>query len=167
MPQFSFDTFASELSACVAAPTVKSCRSRGGMLTPVIAMSLIESPLVAFLATCDAARARAFYESTLGLRVTADTPFALVLDSRGTTIRMQKVETFTPQPFTAMGWAVADIEKTIDQLRGRGVAFERYASLPQDEAGIWTTPDGSRVAWFKDPDGNTLSLTQAAPVSAR
>jgi catechol 2,3-dioxygenase-like lactoylglutathione lyase family enzyme len=130
-------------------------------------MSLVESPLVAFLATRDAARARAFYESTLGLRVTADTPFALVLDSRGTTIRMQKVETFTPQPFTAMGWTVADIEKTIDQLRGRGVAFERYASLPQDEAGIWTTPDGSRVAWFKDPDGNTLSLTQAAPASAR
>ena len=123
-------------------------------------MSLSQSSLVAFIATRDAARARAFYESTLGLRVIADSPFALVLDSRGTTIRIQKVETFTPHPFTSLGWTVADIAKSIDELRGRGVLFERYQTLPQDQAGIWTTPDGSKVAWFKDPDGNTLSLTQ-------
>jgi catechol 2,3-dioxygenase-like lactoylglutathione lyase family enzyme len=129
----------------------------------VATVSLAESPLVAFMATRHAARARAFYESTLGLRVIADTPFALVLDSRGTTVRIQKVETLTPHPFTSLGWKVADIAKTIDDLRGRGVVFERYPSLPQDEAGIWTTPDGSRVAWFKDPDGNTLSLTQPGP----
>jgi catechol 2,3-dioxygenase-like lactoylglutathione lyase family enzyme len=123
-------------------------------------MSLSQSSLVAFIATRDAARARAFYESTLGLRVIADSPFALVLDSRGTTIRIQKVETLTPHPFTSLGWTVVDIAKSIDELRGRGVSFERYQTLPQDQAGIWTTPDGSKVAWFKDPDGNTLSLTQ-------
>ena len=130
-------------------------------------MSLSQADLVAFIATRDAARARAFYESTLGLRVLADTPFALVIDARGTTIRIQKVETFAPQPFTALGWRVLDIAATVDELRGRGVAFERYESLPQDEAGIWTTPDGSRVAWFKDPDGNTLSVTQLGAAERR
>ena len=130
-------------------------------------MSLSQSELVAFIATRDGARARAFYESTLGLRVLADTPFALVFDARGTTIRIQKVESFAPHPFTALGWRVPDITATVDELRGRGVAFERYESLPQDEAGIWTTPDGSRVAWFKDPDGNTLSVTQLGPAERR
>ena len=131
-------------------------------------MSLSESSLVAFIATRDGARARAFYESTLGLRVIADSPVALVLDSRGTTIRIQKVDALTPHPFTSLGWTVADIAKSVDELRGRGVSFERYQPLPQDEAGIWTTPDGSKVAWFKDPDGNTLSLTQpGAPAPGR
>jgi catechol 2,3-dioxygenase-like lactoylglutathione lyase family enzyme len=125
-------------------------------------MTLAQSALVAFIPTLDAGRARAFYESTLGLCVVADTPFALILDSRGTTIRIQKVETFTPHPFTALGWQVADIVATMGELRGRGVAFQRYASMPQDQAGIWTAPDGTRVAWFKDPDGNTLAVSQPA-----
>ena len=125
-------------------------------------MTLAESPLVAFIATRDAARARAFYESTLGLRVVADTPFALIVRSGVAILRIQKVEALAPQPFTALGWTVADIAATIDELRGRGVVFERYSSLPQDEVGVWNTPDGSKVAWFKDPDGNTLSLTQSS-----
>jgi catechol 2,3-dioxygenase-like lactoylglutathione lyase family enzyme len=129
-------------------------------------MSLAQSALVAFIPTRDADRARAFYESTLGLRVVADSPFALILDSRGTTIRIQKVEAFTPHPFTALGWQVADIVATMNELRGRGVAFERYASMPQDHAGIWTAPDGTRVAWFKDPDGNTLALSEPSPVTS-
>jgi catechol 2,3-dioxygenase-like lactoylglutathione lyase family enzyme len=126
------------------------------------ALSLAASPVVAFVATRDAARARAFYESTLGLRVVADTPFALVVDSGGTTIRIQKVEAFTPHPFTALGWAVRDIARTMAALRERGVVFQRFEFVSQDAHGVWTTPDGSKVAWFQDPDGNTLSLSEHA-----
>jgi hypothetical protein len=63
-------------------------------------------------------------------------------------------------PWTVLGWAVPDIEATLAELAGRGVAGLRFENLPQDEQGIWTTPDGSKVAWFHDPDGNTLSITQ-------
>jgi catechol 2,3-dioxygenase-like lactoylglutathione lyase family enzyme len=162
--------------ACSIVRAVKSCgppgefghvdiRSRAVRLRRLVTpMSLAQGALVAFIPTRDAERSRAFYESTLGLRVVADTPFALILDSRGTTIRIQKVETFAPHPFTALGWTVVDIVATMAELRGRGVAFERYASMPQDESGIWTTPDGTRVAWFKDPDGNTLAVSE--PVRA-
>ena len=125
-------------------------------------MSLASHPLVAFVATRDATRARAFYEGTLGLRVIADTPFALVLDAQGTTVRVQKVESFTPHPFTALGWSVKDIAQTMAELASRGVAFERYDFLPPDGRGVWTAPDGTKVAWFKDPDGNTLSVTEHA-----
>ena len=125
-------------------------------------MSLASDPLVAFIATRDAIRARAFYEGTLGLRVIADTPYALVLDAQGTTVRVQKVESFTPHPFTALGWSVMDIAQTMAELASRGVAFERYDFLPPDGRGVWTAPDGTKVAWFKDPDGNTLSVTEHA-----
>ena len=126
-------------------------------------MSIASSPLVAFIPTRDAVRARAFYEGTLGLRFVSDNPFGLVVDSGGTTIRIQKVEAFTPQPFTALGWTVGDIAAAIAELRGRGIAFERYEFLSQDALGVWTTPDGTKVAWFKDPDGNTLALSQMGP----
>ena len=129
-------------------------------------MRIASSSLVAFIPTRNAARARAFYEGTLGLRFVSDSPFALVVDSGGTTVRIQKVEALTPQPFTALGWTVSDIAETIAELRGRGVAFESYEFLSQDALGVWTTPDGTKVAWFKDPDGNTLSLTQMGPSPA-
>jgi catechol 2,3-dioxygenase-like lactoylglutathione lyase family enzyme len=131
-------------------------------------MALSDMPLVAFLATRDAARSRAFYESTLGLRFIEDTPFALVLDAAGTLLRIQKVETFAPHPFTSLGWKVPDIAVEVAGLRSKGVRCERYESLEQNEDGVWTTPDGSKVAWFKDPDGNTLSLTEyvyATPIA--
>jgi catechol 2,3-dioxygenase-like lactoylglutathione lyase family enzyme len=126
-------------------------------------MSLASSTLVAFVATRDAARARSFYEGTLGLCIVSDTPFALIVDAGGTTVRIQKVQAFTPHPFTALGWTVNDLARTIAELRGRGVVFERYEFVLQDALGVWTTPDGAKVAWFKDPDGNTLSLTQVGP----
>ena len=69
-------------------------------------------------------------------------------------------ETFTPQPFTVLGWAVRDIAQTVRELAARGVAFHRYGFMQQDDLGIWSAPSGARVAWFPDPDGNTLSLTQ-------
>src|SRR5689334_19705776 len=132
------------------------------MSSPDPQTSLAANPIVAFIATSDAVRARAFYEDTLGLRIVSDTPFALVADANGTTLRIQKVATFKPHPFTALGWNVSDIIATMAALRARHVVFERYEFIPQDAHGVWTTPDGSKVAWFKDPDGNTLSLTELA-----
>jgi catechol 2,3-dioxygenase-like lactoylglutathione lyase family enzyme len=124
------------------------------------AMSIARSPVIAFVATTDAARARAFYEGALGLAITEDSPFALVANAGGTMLRIQKVEKFTPLPFTTLGWQVSNIEKTMKELTGKGVRFERYDFLEQDAEGVWSTPDGAKIAWFKDPDGNTLSVAQ-------
>jgi catechol 2,3-dioxygenase-like lactoylglutathione lyase family enzyme len=118
------------------------------------------SKVIAFVATADGARAKAFYVDVLGARFVADEPHALVLDLNGTMLRVQKVQSVTPQPFTVLGWEVRGIERVMASLVGRGVAFERYGFLDQDERGVWTTPDGAKIAWFKDPDGNTLSLTE-------
>jgi catechol 2,3-dioxygenase-like lactoylglutathione lyase family enzyme len=117
--------------------------------------------VVAFVATRDADRARAFYERVLDLRLVADEPFALVFDAHGTTLRVQKVPELAPARHTALGWLVSDVGAAVRQLSARGVAFERYPGLVQDDLGVCTFPAGSRVAWFKDPDGNTLSLTEA------
>ncbi len=116
--------------------------------------------LVAFLATANADKAKTFYERTLGLTLREDSPFALVFDANGVMLRIQKMQAVTPAPGTALGWDVADIQATIAELTTRGVTFERYPGLPQDDLGIWQSPAGARVAWFKDPDGHTLSLTQ-------
>lgn len=118
------------------------------------------TPLVAFLATTDGARARAFFETTLGLILVEDTPVALVFDAGGTTLRVQKVKELAPHGFTSLGWRVADLDGVVRDLAVRGVVFERYPFLEQDALGIWTAPGGgARVAWFKDPDGNVLSLS--------
>jgi len=118
------------------------------------------SRLMAFVATKDPAKARSFYENTLGLRVIADEPFAIVLDANGTMLRVQKVREVTPVPHTALGWRVTDIRSAVRGLGEKGVAFERFGFFPQDELGIWTADDGTKVAWFKDPDGNLLSVTE-------
>jgi len=115
---------------------------------------------MAFVATTDAARARAFYGDVLGLRLVSDEAFALVFESEGTTVRVQKVARMTPSPYTVLGWSVPDIDTTMERLRSGGVQFESFGLPGQDEAGVWTAGDGTRVAWFKDPDGNVLSLTQ-------
>ena len=115
---------------------------------------------MAFAATVDAERARRFYADVLGLRLVSDEEYALVFDANGVMLRLQKVQELSPHPFTALGWLVDDIRSTVAGLVERGVVFERYGFLPQDADGIWTTPDGSKVAWFKDPDGNLLSLTE-------
>jgi catechol 2,3-dioxygenase-like lactoylglutathione lyase family enzyme len=117
---------------------------------------------IAFIPVRDRAVARSFYEGTLGLTVIDDTPFALVLDANGTTLRLTPVPDFTVQPFTIAGWQVPDITVAVHELSDRGVVFSRYEGMAQDEQGIWSAPGGNRVAWFKDPDGNTLSLTAFA-----
>jgi catechol 2,3-dioxygenase-like lactoylglutathione lyase family enzyme len=114
---------------------------------------------VAFLATTDFARARAFFEGILGLRLLAEDPVALVYDLAGTTMRVARVGSFDPQPFTVLGWRVADPVAVARELAGRGVVLERYAGFDQDDAGVWTAPSGARIAWFRDPDGNLLSIS--------
>ena len=118
------------------------------------------SRLVGFVATADAARARAFYRDTLGLEQVEDNGYSLVFNAGDTRLRVQRVETVAPHVYTALGWDVEDIVSTVRSLAGRGVAFLRVTGLPQDDDGIWHIPDGSMVAWFHDPDGNTLSLGQ-------
>ena len=122
---------------------------------------LESADLVAFAATADLARARAFYEGVLGLTVVDDTPIACVLDANGTTLRVTLVgDVVAVAPYTVLGWEVTDIEATIDDLVARGVAFERFDGMAQRDSGVWEAPGGALVAWFKDPDGNVLSLTQ-------
>jgi catechol 2,3-dioxygenase-like lactoylglutathione lyase family enzyme len=123
---------------------------------------LADAPFIGFIGVRDLATARAFYEGTLGLRVVDDTPFALVLDAGGTMLRVTPVPELAARPFTIAGWNVPDIGAVVRALAGRGVQFARYDGMTQDDLGIWTTPGGDRVAWFKDPDGNTLSLTMFA-----
>jgi catechol 2,3-dioxygenase-like lactoylglutathione lyase family enzyme len=115
--------------------------------------------LVAFVPSTDLERARAFYEGRLGLAVDEVSPFALVLRSGGTTLRLTLVERFTPQPFTVLGWVVEDVRAAIGGLGG---GFVRFEGMEQDADGVWAAPGGALVAWFKDPDGNTLSLTEPA-----
>ena len=118
------------------------------------------SQIMAFVATKDDARARAFYGEVLGLRLVSDEPFAMVFDSAGVQLRVQKVTSVTPAPYTVLGWSVTDIDAAMERLRAGGVRFESFGLPGQDERGVWTADDGTRVAWFKDPDGNVLSLTQ-------
>ncbi len=117
-------------------------------------------PVIAFVATAKADRAEAFYAKTLGLKLVSDDGFALVFDAGGTMLRVARVQQLQPAAYTVLGWSVPDIRRAVRDLSRRGVAFERYPGLEQDELGIWTAPGGARVAWFKDPDANTLSLTQ-------
>jgi catechol 2,3-dioxygenase-like lactoylglutathione lyase family enzyme len=121
---------------------------------------LSSQKLMAFVATRDPARAKEFYANVLGLRFLSDDGFALVFDANGTTIRIATVRELSPVPYTVLGWEVDDIENAVKELVAAGVTFERYGIFPQDELGIWSAPGGARVAWFKDPDGNTLSLSQ-------
>ena len=121
---------------------------------------LSKSKIVAFVATKKPESAKDFYEQTLGLRLIADDDFAIVFDANGVMLRVQKVQEHTPANHTVLGWEVSDIQAKVKELMRRDVRCERYAWMEQDELGIWRAPSGARIAWFKDPDGNVLSLTQ-------
>jgi catechol 2,3-dioxygenase-like lactoylglutathione lyase family enzyme len=116
--------------------------------------------IIAFLGATDSAQAKRFYEEVLGLKLVSDDGFALVFDANGIMLRVSIVKDFHPAPFTILGWKVNDIRDTIAKLIERGVKFEHFPHFDQDDLGIWTAPDRTMVAWFKDPAGNTLSLTQ-------
>jgi catechol 2,3-dioxygenase-like lactoylglutathione lyase family enzyme len=122
-------------------------------------MNSLDEPIL-FLATANAERSRAFYERTLGLAFVADEPPALVFRVGNSMLRIQKVDQVHTLPYTALGWAVSDIRRTVKDLSSVGVAFQRYDGMNQDDDGIWHAPSGALVAWFRDPDGHTLSLTQ-------
>jgi catechol 2,3-dioxygenase-like lactoylglutathione lyase family enzyme len=115
--------------------------------------------LMGFTVTTDAERAKEFYGYQLGLELVGDDNFALVFATGKNLLRIQKMKEHTPLPFTVLGWQVEDIHAVIRDLRVRGVQFERYEFMQQDELGVWETA-GDKVAWFKDPDGNLLSLAQ-------
>ena len=121
---------------------------------------LSSSRVVTFVATSSPESSKGFYERTLGLRFVYEDAYAIVFDTNGIMLRVQKVETHTPANFTVLGWDVSDIYAEAKELMSRGVQFEHYEWLEQDEIGIWTAPSGGRIAWFKDTDGNVLSLTQ-------
>ena len=122
---------------------------------------LSASRVVAFVGVRDAERAKAFYRDTLGLKlVLEELPFALVFDCQGTMLRVTIVQEMVAAPYTVLGWAVTDITATASGLAAAGVKFQRYPQIQQDELGIWTAPGGARVAWFQDPDGNLLSISQ-------
>jgi catechol 2,3-dioxygenase-like lactoylglutathione lyase family enzyme len=122
-------------------------------------MTRLDQPIL-FLATSDAHKARAFYEGALGLALVSDEPVALVFRVGALTLRVQKVERVHAAPYTALGWAVPDVRAVVQRLRTAGLTFQRYEGMAQDDLGIWRAPSGALVAWFKDPDGNVLSLTQ-------
>ena len=121
---------------------------------------LAQATVIAFTATRRPEAAKVFYRDQLGLKLVDESPYALVFRAGTTMLRVQLVADFQPHPFTALGWDVPDIRATVAELAARGVPTMRVPVVEQDEAGIWWTPNGDGIAWFNDPDGNTLSLTQ-------
>jgi catechol 2,3-dioxygenase-like lactoylglutathione lyase family enzyme len=123
--------------------------------------SLRSARPVAFILVQDRERARAFYEGLLGLQRVHEDEFAIVYDLAGTRLRLTTVAGYQPHPHTVLGWQVPDIVAAVRELTDRGVKFAVYPGFGQDELGIWSAPDGGgQVAWFHDPEGNNLSLTQ-------
>lgn len=122
---------------------------------------LAKYSIVAFVSIVDVARAKEFYRDTLGLTlVSEEPPFALVFDAHGIMLRLAMVKKVPPAHGTVLGWSVPDIAGAVQELTSAGVRFERYPNMPQDDLGIWTAPGGAKVAWFQDPDGNILSLSE-------
>jgi catechol 2,3-dioxygenase-like lactoylglutathione lyase family enzyme len=118
--------------------------------------------IIAFLVTTKPAEAISFYRDKLGFKVVSEDDFALVFDADGTMMRVVRMKNgqFHPAPYTVLGWEVEDAARAVVELTKRGIAFERYAGMPQDEDGIWTSPSGAKVGWFKDPEGNVLSISE-------
>lgn len=116
--------------------------------------------LVAFVPVTNADRSRAFYRDTLRLRLVSEDGFALVFESQGTMLRATLVRDLKPQPFTVLGWQVSDAAAAAQELAAGGVTFERFPGIEQDEHALWHAPGGAVIGWFKDPDGNILSISQ-------
>ena len=119
-----------------------------------------KSDVICFVATKNATLARDFYEKKLGLTFISEDNFAIVFDANGTMLRIQKVEKVDQRPYTVLGWSVSDIRNEVVSLEKRGLLFNRYEGMRQDDLGFWTSPGGAKVAWFQDPDGNVLSVTE-------
>ncbi len=119
--------------------------------------------IVGFVSIVDVERAKEFYRDTLGLTLLSEEPpFALVFDAHGIMLRLSMAKEIVKAHGTVLGWNVPDIVEAVKELSDAGVRFERYPPMKQDELGVWTAPGGAKVAWFKDPDGNILSVTEHA-----
>jgi catechol 2,3-dioxygenase-like lactoylglutathione lyase family enzyme len=118
------------------------------------------SDLIAFIAAADLDVARDFYAESLGLKLIDESGFACVFEAHGTMVRVTLVAGHLPADHTVLGWRSHDISEEVRALTSHGVEFVRYPAVEQDDLGIWTAPGGDRIAWFTDPDGNVLSLTQ-------
>ena len=121
---------------------------------------LAKNKIIGFVPIKDAKRAKTFYEEVLGLKFVSDDGFALVFDANGNMLRLVKVKDWEPPQFTILGWEVTDIEDMVKALQKNGVEFQKYPWMPQDQHAIWNAPGDARIAWFKDPDGNVLSISQ-------
>ena len=121
---------------------------------------LSDKKLRAFVPTTKPEKAKSFYKDTLGLKLVSEDDYALEFDANGTLLRVTTVQNLQPQQFTVLGWGVDDISSTIKALNNKNVFCEKYGFFEQDDLGVWIAPNGSKVAWFKDPDGNVLSLTE-------
>jgi len=121
---------------------------------------LATSDVIAFASTTNLARARSFYESALGLTVVDENAYACVFNAHGTMLRITAVAEVAQPGYAVLGWRISDISETVTRLESSGVVFARYDGMEQDAQGVWTTPNGDRIAWFTDPDGNVLSLTE-------
>ncbi len=121
---------------------------------------LADKKLKAFVPTVMPDKAKLFYQDILGLKLLSEDKYALEFDANGTLLRVTRVNELKPHPFTVLGWDVDDISTTIKSLNKKGIVCEKYDFLEQDNLGVWTAPGGAKVAWFKDPDGNVLSLSE-------
>lgn len=122
---------------------------------------LSKCDVVAFVTIVDVILAKKFYGETLGLKLLSEEPpFALVFDANGIMLRLVMGQKLSPTPGTVLGWQVPDVAAAVEDLQHAGIRFERYEFMEQDELGVWTTPTGAKVAWFKDPDGNVLSISE-------
>jgi catechol 2,3-dioxygenase-like lactoylglutathione lyase family enzyme len=121
-------------------------------------MTLEAAPLVAFVGTRDPDASHRFYADVLGLELVESSSFANVYDAAGTMLRVTRVDEPARAPYTVLGWRVDDIRATTASLRERGVEFVRFDGMEQDADGVWVSPSGARIVWFRDPDGNLLSL---------
>ena len=121
---------------------------------------LSDQKIKAFIPTIDPVRAKLFYMNVLGLNLLSEDYYGMDFEANGTLLRISTVQQLNPQPFTVLGWDVDDIASIITVLARRGVLFERYDLIKQDKSGIWIAPGGVKVAWFKDPDGNLLSISE-------
>jgi catechol 2,3-dioxygenase-like lactoylglutathione lyase family enzyme len=117
---------------------------------------------VAIICTRDRARAAVFYRDTLGLKLKSEDDYAAVFEIGGIDLRVSTIPDFTPHEHTVLGFSVADVAAAVKALLEKGVTFNTYKGFNQDELGVWSLPNSAlRVAWFNDPDGNVLSVTNA------
>jgi catechol 2,3-dioxygenase-like lactoylglutathione lyase family enzyme len=122
--------------------------------------SLGTAELVAFVSTADLDRGQRFYAETLGLELLERTPFAAVFRAPNATLRLTAVQRVLSAGYTVLGWRVDDVHEVLHGLQAGGVEPLRYGGLDQDADGVWRSPSGARIAWFEDPDGNVLSITE-------